>query len=106
MQGRLRSRLDEPIRLAVEEDEYTDAINGERDYFGPGGQPIRGSPRGLTTGCRGCGALHAFVRRTALRAGPAPPDPCVVKPLASIAAAAVNLSRGCRVFHPGSCPAA
>jgi hypothetical protein len=72
MQGRLLSRLDEPIRLAVEEDEYTDAINGERDYFGPGGQPIRGSPRGLTIGCRGCGALHAFVRRTALRAGPAP----------------------------------
>jgi hypothetical protein len=29
MQGRLLSRLDEPIRLAVEEDEYTDAINGE-----------------------------------------------------------------------------
>jgi hypothetical protein len=28
--------------------------------------------RGLTIGCRGCGALHAFSWRTALRAGPAP----------------------------------
>ena len=28
--------------------------------------------RGLTIGCRGGGALHAFGRRRGLRAGPAP----------------------------------
>jgi hypothetical protein len=41
-----------------------------------------------------------------LRDGPAPLTLVSLGRWASIAAAAGDLSRGCRVFHPGSCQAA
>jgi hypothetical protein len=35
---------------------------------------------GLTIGCRGCGALHAFGREESVARQPRTPDPCVVRP--------------------------
>jgi hypothetical protein len=61
---------------------------------------------GLTIGCSGCGAGHVFVATKVLRGGPAPLTLGALGRWASIAAAAGDLSRGCRVFHPGSSQAA
>jgi hypothetical protein len=50
--------------------------------------------RGLTIGCRGCGALHAFSWRTVLRGGPAPLTLVSLGRWTSIAGGSRSISSG------------